>query len=65
MTVDHNAIVIDDETDGVAQTEKRVPRQSLAAFDTLEQKPRIERPQFQVCRNRRIEIGGNIKGRVH
>ena len=50
----------------VAEADKRITRQALAAFDAFQQEARPERLQLQVRRNRRIEVGGDIEqGRRH
>ena len=51
--------------DRVADTEERIPRQPLAAFDALEQNTRLPRRELQIGRDRCIEVRRNIERCFH
>jgi hypothetical protein len=49
----------------IAEAQERIARQPLATLDTFQQEPGFELLQFQVCRNRGVEVGGYVERRLH
>ena len=52
-------------TEAVAETDKGIASQPLAALHALEQEARREWRELQERRYRRIEIGGYVEGFLH
>src|SRR5271154_5816811 len=49
----------------IAESNERITRQPLAPFDAFQQESRPKRRQLQISRHRRIEIGCDVKRRLH
>ena len=58
---DGEAVAIQLHLQAIAETDERVARQALPALDALQQETRLERRQFQIGRNRRIQVGGDVE----
>src|ERR1700733_1114513 len=49
----------------IAESDEGVARQPLTPLDAFEQESRPERRELEISRHRRIEIGCNVKRRLH
>src|SRR5258708_7525628 len=49
----------------LAEADERIARQPLAPLDAFEQESGAKRCELQIRRNRRVEIGGDVKRRFH
>ena len=65
FAADDQAVSVEAQIERVAESEEGVTRKPLSALDAFEEIARVELPELQVRRNRRIEIGGNVERCLH
>ena len=64
-SADLEARRIDFHLQAFAESNERIARQPLAALDAFQQESRSKGCQLQIGRHRRIEIGCDVKWRLH
>ena len=65
LAVDDKRRGIHANLDRVAEAQERIARQSFAAFHALQQEARPHGLELQERRNRRIQVGGDVKRCLH
>ena len=62
---DVHALRLDANLETIAETDEGVARQPLAALDAFQQESGMKGCELQIRRDRRIQIGCNVKRRLH